>query len=134
MAQKKTPPFLNRPSFFPPDCASVTAPNLLPRPDKPYYTPADQSLWKLPRGSCRSPADVAAAKVKTTPFVAQGVSAKPDIHPAFFTPLPDAFADGCEWLSTSTNPAQVSPARLQAMFDHGVAAGLGWADANGYCA
>lgn len=117
----------------PASCPYAVAPNLLPNPGKPYYTPADTSTWTLPAGSCRSAADVAAAGVKTTPFVAQGVTAKPDIHPTFHAPLPTLFADGCQWLETGLAPPPGGLAGFKAVYDHGVDSATGWADAHGYC-
>lgn len=109
-------------------------PNFLPSVGKAYYTPGDRSTWTLPQGSCLSEADKQA--VNTAPrHVAQGVTAKPDIHPAFYAPLPPVFTDGCAWLAASLAPP---PGQLldglQAEFDHGYASAASWADAHGYCA
>ena len=101
---------------------------------KGYYTPADEKEWKLPNGNCRSPADVAAAKANSTPFIPQSVTALPDIHPTFYAPLPPIFNSGCEWLATSSSPPFPGLAGFQAVYDHGYESGLGWASANGYCA
>ena len=110
-------------------------------------------------------------RVSTTAFVAHGVTARPDIHPAFYSELPTNFATGCDWLAaalhagdlaqvsffffreggratTATaskrkklnlNPLSLSlslspPPQFDAIFAHGVAAGTGWAQQNGYCA
>ena len=120
------------PFLFSSDCPAVSPPNLLPHPDKPYFTPSDNSTWKLPRGSCASDADKAAVQLASTRFVRQGVTARPQIHPTFYAPLPDAFDSGCTWLAASATG--VTLPRLQAMFEHGLASAVGWADANGYCA
>ena len=172
-------------------------PGFLPYPAKPYYTPADKAEWKLPYGSCRDPLAVAAVGAATTRFVAQGVTAKPDIHPgewgsggvcgagcgppagnteekkktreregvgdrarywwprplsflplthaqrhphphpppsAFYTGLPPPFTDGCQWLASSTNPPPGFLDGFNAIYQHGVDAAHGWADAHGYCA
>lgn len=77
-------------------------------------------------------ADKAAAGVPP-PLVAQGVTAKPDIHPFFYAPLPALIADSCEWLKESSIPS-TNLAVLDALFEHGVESGLGWASAQGYCA
>jgi len=115
-------------------CPYLVPPNLLPNPGKPYFTPADTSLWTLPSGSCRSPADIAAVGAKTTPFVAQGVTAKPDIHPTFYAPLPALFADGCQWLQSGLSEPPGGVAGLDAIYQHGYDSAAGWADAHGYCA
>lgn len=50
-------------------------------------------------------------RVTTTAFVAHGVTARPDIHPAFYSELPTNFATGCDWLAVALNSgddAQVS--------------------------
>jgi hypothetical protein len=117
----------------PANCVSVTATNNVPYIGKPYYTPADQSLWTLPQGQCAVASQKAAVGAATTPFVAQGVSAKPDIHPFFYAPLPTAIASGCDWLALSSNPAPTT-AEVQAQYQHGIDSALGWADAHGYCA
>jgi hypothetical protein len=118
-------------------CDAVNAPNLLPNPGKPYFVPADPATWTLPRGPCSIPENPIQASVTKANFVAQGVSAKPDIHPAFYAPLPSVFTQGpCQWLSTASNVniPTPKPVALQAIYDHGYASGIGWADANGYCA
>jgi hypothetical protein len=71
-------------------------------------------------------------RVSTTAFVAHGVTARPDVHPTFYSPLPAAFATGCDWLRASLVPGGL--AQFDAIFEHGVEAGRGWAEQNGYCA
>ena len=99
-----------------------------------YYTPADEKTWTLPNGSCLNLNDVAAAKANTTPFVPFGVTARPDIHPTFYAPLPAVFANGCEWLATSSSPPFPGLAGFGAVYQHGYESALGWASENGYCA
>lgn len=115
------------------NCKALSAPNYLPYPGKPYYVPADRSSWTLPQFGCADPAAKEAAKATTTPFVVQGVTAKPDIYPAFYAPLPSVFASGCTWLEAASKPDLVSD-ELDQMYQHGYASGLGWADKHGYCA
>ena len=99
-----------------------------------YYTPADEKTWTLPNGSCLNPNEVAAAKANTTPFVLHAVTARPDIHPTFYAPLPAVFANGCEWLATSSSPPFPGLAGFGAVYQHGYESALGWASENGYCA
>lgn len=103
---------------------------------KGYYTPANENEWKLPSGNCRNPADVSAAKANATPFVSSGITARPDIHPTFYAPLPQLFNSGCEWLATSVAPPPSAPGltAFDAVYQHGFESGLGWANENGYCA
>ena len=79
-----------------------------------------------------SPPPTNTNRISTTAFVPHGVTARPDIHPAFYSPLPAAFATGCDWLSASLVAGGL--AQLDAIFEHGVAAGTGWAEQNGHCA
>ena len=118
----------------PQTCPAVTAPNYLPYPKAPYYVPADRSTWTLPQGSCADPAAVTAVKAGATPHVRQGVTAKPDIHPAFYAPLPSLFPSGCAWLAASLGAMPGGLAGYKAVYEHGYASGAGWADAHGYCA
>lgn len=122
---------------FPTDanCPIVNPPNYLPVVAKPYYTPGDRALWKLPQGSCLSQADRTAVNLHPR-HVPQGVTAKPDIHPAFYAPLPPEFADGCAWITAALepSPAPTLQATFDAEFNHGYASAVGWADAHGYCA
>ena len=129
------PDLRGTPPATPATCPAVTAPNTVPNLGKPYYTPADASLWTLPQGSCAVPAQAAAvgATPGAVPLLAQGVSAKPDIHPFFYAPLPTAIASACDWLALSSNPTP-TPAEVQAQYQHGIDSALGWADAHGYCA
>ena len=122
---------------FPTDgnCPVVNPANFLPSVGKPFYTPADRASWKLPQGSCLSDADKAAINLHPR-HVPQGVTAKPDIHPAFYAPLPPQFASGCAWIEAALEPAPAPTvqATLDAEFAHGYASATGWADAHGYCA
>jgi hypothetical protein len=102
----------------------IVPPDVLPNPNKPYYTPSP-SLWEpRPEGTCED-----------VPFVAQGVTAKPDIYPFFYSTLPTAtFPDGCDWLSLGLNPTRGGePAIIEAAFEVGRAAAIGWAATQGYC-
>ena len=62
----------------------------------------------------------------------------PHPHPppslAFYTGLPPPFTDGCQWLASSTNPPPGFLDGFNAIYQHGVDAAHGWADAHGYCA
>ena len=107
------------------NCEAFTPPAILPNVGKPYLTPADTALWK-PRP------DYCVNTVEKVPFVAQGTTAKPDIHPFFYSALPAVFADACDYLASGArlnNSTQV-----QAIFHAGEAAAIGWAEQNGYCA
>lgn len=118
----------------PATCPAVTPANNLPFPAAEYYVPADWSSWTLPQGSCANSTAVASVKAGAIPYVRQGVTAKPDIHPAFYAPLPSSFPSACAWLAAS---AGVMPGGLEwykAVYEHGYASGAGWADAHGYCA
>jgi hypothetical protein len=114
-------------------CKAYVPPNYLPYPGKPYYVPANRNEWTLPQGPCTLPPNPLEVSVTAAPFVAQGVTAKPDIHPAFYAPLPSKYPTACKWLEQATDPATTA-ADLDVVFQHGYASGIGWADANGYCA
>ena len=86
------------------NCPAVTPRNKWVNVGKGYYTPADEKTWTLPNGSCQDPVAVKAAKADATPFVPFGVTARPDIHPSFYAPLPAVFPTGCEWLASSSAP------------------------------
>ena len=117
------------------NCKALAAPNYLRYPGKPYYVPSDQSSWTLPQFGCADLALKAAAKAETTPFVVQGVTAKPDIYPALYAPLPSVFDSGCMWLEAASDATLVQGQVVYpAMHQHGYASGLGWADKYGYCA
>jgi hypothetical protein len=119
------------------NCAAVTAPNYLPYPGKPYFVPSDRAAWTLPQGPCTDPAAKEAVGLgvqNKVVFVEQGTTAKPDIHPAFYAPLPAIFGGGCNWLTSSTGDVPGGAAGFLAMYTHGLASGTGWADAHGYCA
>ena len=62
------------------------------------------------------------------------MTAKPDIHPTFYAPLPTVFNSGCEWLATSSAPPFASLAGFDDVYQHGYESRLGWASENGYCA
>jgi hypothetical protein len=67
------------------------------------------------------------------PFVEQGMTAKPDIFPFFYSALPtDVFPTACDWLGGARS--NITDAKNLAMFDVGKAAVTGWATQNGYCA
>ena len=117
----------------PENCPSATPRNKWVNVGKGYYTPAEEKEWKLPRGDCRNPADVASVKANTTPFVPFGATALPDIHPTFYAPLPPVFNNGCEWLATSSSPPFPGLAGFAEVYAHGYESGLGWASENGYC-
>ena len=110
----------------------VVADNKWVNVGKGYDSPANESTWNLASGNCRSDSDKARAGIFSTPFVPQAVTAKPDIMPAFYTPLPNAYANGCAWLSSSLN-ATVASANGAAVYQQGVDAAQGWASTQGYC-
>lgn len=99
-------------------------------------TPTNRSTWTLPQGSCLNDTDKAAVNI-TPRHVPQGATARPDIHPAFYAPLPAEFADGCEWIKTALVPLPGRDgsynAGLDATYNHGYASGAGWADQHGFC-
>lgn len=72
---------------------------------------------------------------ESVPFVVQYLTAKPDIYPFFYSPLPtDTLATACDWLSLSLNStAGAIPANIKLMFDTGYAAAAGWSKQEGYC-
>lgn len=117
----------------PQNCPVAIPPNYWPYPDKPYWTPTP-SQWKYrepawPANStvCADPQGPVAA-----PFVAQGVTAKPDIYPFFYAPLPADFSSGCDWLSLGLD-AERTLNLLDAIYAVGYAAAQGWAKEQGYC-
>lgn len=112
------------------NCPVVVPSDWLPNPAKPYLVPKDNGTWVPRPFTCDG-----AAGPEDVPFTRQGVTAKPDIYPFFYQSLDPAFANGCEWLSSSRgpNPANAQ-AQILAEFMTGVAEAIGWADAQGYCA
>lgn len=113
------------------DCDKVAANYASPNAGKPFDVPADRAGWSLPSGQCGKASDEDAAGVHELKMVNQ--AGWPDIMPAKFAPLPAKFAAACDWIKVASS-ASNSPATLDAVYEHGIASGEGWADANGYCA
>lgn len=108
---------------------NTTAPTLLPNPAKPYLTPKDTAVWKGLTETC--PAVLVSGRASRVPFVEQGMTAKPDIFPFFYSQLPtDVFPTACDWLGQARN----LDLDVDAIFEVGQAAATGWARQNGYCA
>ena len=115
------------------NCPAFTPRNIWPNNGKGYYTPSNEALWTLPRGSCLDAAAAASVGVSSTPFV-PALTGRADIHPTFYAPLPPIFANGCQWLTSSTAPTFPGLAGFGDIYQHGYDSGLGWAAQNGYCA
>jgi len=112
-----------------PPCLATAGPRIAPS-HHPLYPVPPPSAWKLNNATCAAK-DPRASPASWPPLVGHGAGgSRATIFPGFSPAAPLPFS-ACEWAGMSLTPA---PQKWDAVFRQGVADGIAWAEANGFCA